>query len=410
MLKSRWVSWLALGTMSVQLFAGPLAHAEGWIVVGGQTTVQKLAKQIDKLERHVDEYGSVVSKVPDVWGEERLTIHRDEYERTMAATLNQFQGTINAQVRRSDDAFLAAAVAVSSAVGNNPPTTVINVTKDKGDVIQSTKTTTTITPVDVPAADPASVLGLSGAETGLSTGFVTTSQSLRRSVQDSADQPANSGQVALEPTEYLDQLSRYVNHLHELRRINAGDDTKTLPGYALNLIRVPVSVMPGSKTREGYGAEITFTVSPQIGPELLSTTFRSMVLNDIEYQLAMPLTMAVNKRPDGVWKTLEILAKALDTSCLRYSWGDSSWWGDFTFQNEMEPEALKVWARFILDMDKAGLLKSDKANSAKSVLSPGQIALLTQVLDASEGDKTGKSTPDDNTENVSLAEIVPRPC
>ena len=53
MLKSRWVSWLALGTMSVQLFAGPLAHAEGWMVVGGQTTVQKLAKQIDKLERQL---------------------------------------------------------------------------------------------------------------------------------------------------------------------------------------------------------------------------------------------------------------------------------------------------------------------------------------------------------------------
>ncbi|HUY36030.1 MAG TPA: hypothetical protein VMV69_25045 [Pirellulales bacterium] len=39
--------------------------------------------------------------------------------------------------------------------------------------------------------------------------------------------------VALEPTVALDQLSNYLQHLNELRRINEGDDTADSPGYSL---------------------------------------------------------------------------------------------------------------------------------------------------------------------------------
>jgi len=315
------------------------------------------------LERHVDEYGSVVSKVPDVWGEERLTIHRQEYEEQLKDTLTQFQGTINAQLRRGDDAFLATAFSVSAAVGKGTKPT----SNTAIGLLASNELTTPATP----------------AEADASFGEFAT-ESLRRTATNtpaSATVPFTSD-VALEPTVYLDQLSRYINHLHELRRINVGDDTNTLPGYSLNLIRVPVSVMPGNKTREGYGAEITFTVSPQIGPELLATTFRSMVLSDLEYQLTTPLTLAVNPPSAETWKTLEALSNALDDSRARYNWGDSSWWGDFTFGEALDNPALGMWATFLLKADAAGLLKTEKASTTKSVLNDEQKAFLEAFLKA----------------------------
>lgn len=99
----------------------------------------------------------------------------------------------------------------------------------------------------------------------------------------------NPAGLSLEPTMYLDEMSNYIHHLHELRRINEGSDTNDSPGYALDLVRVPVSVFPGKKTRKGYGAEITITATPYLTPELLPVTFRNMVENDLVDLLCRPL-------------------------------------------------------------------------------------------------------------------------
>ncbi|MFM8802379.1 MAG: hypothetical protein ACKOK8_00455, partial [Planctomycetia bacterium] len=100
--------------------------------------------------------------------------------------------------------------------------------------------------------------------------------------------------VSLEPTIHLDHLSRYLNHLHELRRINEGDDIADSPGYALNLVRIPVSISPGQHTQAGHGAEITILADPQLGDDLLPTTVRNLVVNDLVDMLAPSLTFAVN--------------------------------------------------------------------------------------------------------------------
>ena len=47
-------------------------------------TVKALAHDLDALERHIDKYGSVVTKQPDVWGQARLTKHRQEFESVRA--------------------------------------------------------------------------------------------------------------------------------------------------------------------------------------------------------------------------------------------------------------------------------------------------------------------------------------
>ena len=53
------------------------------------------------------------------------------------------------------------------------------------------------------------------------------------------------GPSGSEPTTYEDQKKRFLDHLHELRCINEGDDNTDAPGYALNLVRLPVSVFLG---------------------------------------------------------------------------------------------------------------------------------------------------------------------
>ncbi|MEZ6065006.1 MAG: hypothetical protein R3B90_04715 [Planctomycetaceae bacterium] len=102
------------------------------------------------------------------------------------------------------------------------------------------------------------------------------------------------GAVALEPTVALDQMSRYMNHLHELRRINDGDDLSDAPGYSLQLVRIPVSVLPGNTTKEGYGAELSVIAKPHLHDDLLPVTFRGLVINDLVDQFSFPIAKFVD--------------------------------------------------------------------------------------------------------------------
>lgn len=87
--------------------------------------------------------------------------------------------------------------------------------------------------------------------------------------------------ISLEPVTFLNQKKRYLEHLNSLRRLNEGDDVGDSPGYALNLLRIPVSVLPGRETRKGYGAEIAITVDPYESEELLPEVFRNFVVNGV---------------------------------------------------------------------------------------------------------------------------------
>src|SRR5262249_46738044 len=98
------------------------------------------------------------------------------------------------------------------------------------------------------------------------------------------------------PTEFLDQMANYIHHLNDLRRINEGDDTADSPGYGLHLVRIPVSILPGTLTRKGYGAQITITATPYLGRDLLPTTLRNLVVNDLRAQTSAALTEYFNSR------------------------------------------------------------------------------------------------------------------
>jgi len=264
--------------------------------------IERLAREIDWLEHHLDTYGTVVAKQPDVWGEARLMRHRDEFERQMQTQLGEFAFKMNAAIRRSDQAFLSMAMALQAAAGDKTPPK-LSEAQSELNIVQGLTSSPT---QKSPDANQASVIFRSEP-------FEFTEQTKGFTFDETT--------VSLEPTLELDQRARYLNHLHELRRINEGDDTADSPGYSLNLVRLPVSILPGKRTRKGYGAEITITASLDPGSDLLPTTFRNLVVNDLVDQLAYPMTRIIDSENKIVAFYLDRLAQYhFEGDSDRYEW------------------------------------------------------------------------------------------
>jgi hypothetical protein len=277
-------------------------------------TVMALAHDLDHLEKHIDWYGSAVAKVPDVWGQARLTQYREEFEKQMAYELDRFQFGINGSISRSDQAFFASATALSFAV--QPPAPVIGrVSSDKNAVPnlvplvttgQTTKqvvtdpkagtvttTDTTLGPLQSPPPPPAppAPTPVKPLDVADPASLIENPNITRNPAVLAARLPFQGGTaIMIEPAEYLAQKKRYLDFLNQLRRENEGDDTADSPGYSLNLMRVPVSVLPGKKTDVGYGCEVTMTLTPILGEDLLPVTFRNLVINDLIDHIGWPLT------------------------------------------------------------------------------------------------------------------------
>jgi len=249
---------------------------------GVDCAVEQLASEIDWLEHHIDRYGSIVAKHPDVWGQSRLTRHRAEYEELLKAEKGNFQEIANASLRRSDQSFLGLALAIQSGL----PTT--GTTEKKSEptfqnVTQLISTGTSAEKSDIPLYRTAPFKTAKDGQEDFAT-FTLDGDGKKKDVG-----------IGLEPTIHLDHLDRYIKHLQELRRINEGDDIADSPGYALNLVRIPVSILPGKHTQRGHGAEISVIADLQLGDDLLPTTFRNLAVNDLIDVLAPSVTYSVNE-------------------------------------------------------------------------------------------------------------------
>jgi hypothetical protein len=248
---------------------------------------ERINGEIDWLEHEIDAYGSIVAKQPDVWGQSRLMRHRHEYEEQMRRQLPLFAERSQAAIRRSDQAFLGMALAMQSATGRRRGNEFV-ATPDAGGS-------------NAAIASIQALLPTTNEQAGRSDPLVIARTAPFAGSSLPSGMEFDEEPLALEPALHLDHLSRYLNHLNELRRINEGDDSADSPGYALNLVRIPVSILTGGKTRKGHGAEITISVDPCLDDSLLPTTFRSLVINDLVDLIAPPLTHCVNDPECLAW-------------------------------------------------------------------------------------------------------------
>jgi hypothetical protein len=220
-------------------------------------------QMIDDLDRIMTAYGTISVKTPDVWGQDRLAKFRCEYESQMAAWLKVgFKTDINASVRRSETE--ATRVQVGTNVIPVPPTSAA-------------------------AASQAGVVNVntvSQAHAGLDASLPTWSV------------PADKAPAALESTVVLDEHSNYLNHLNQLRRVNAGDDLADRPGYGLYLVRIPVTLSPGPRSRRGKGAIITVSAKSVMSKHTLSSALRNAVVNETVNNLTQAICSQWTKDGD----------------------------------------------------------------------------------------------------------------
>ncbi len=298
----------AVAVVCAVLAASPSRGGDlGWIFKGAASTeravhrkppvvacdpcMDRVVDEIDWLNHFLDLHGSIVAKQPDIWGQSRLTRHRQEYEDELRKELGAFEARANAAIRRSDQAFLGMAMALEAATDRRRGPELLPAL---GSMIASGNE-------QVERAGQA-VIGRTGPF---------------QMPQAPPGMQFEAAPITLEPSIRLDQLSRYLNHLHELRRINEGDDISDSPGYSLNLVRVPVSITPGKLTHKGHGAEIELSARLVLGEDLLPTTFRSLVINDLVDVIAPALTWCVNDDDCARWAaTIAHAARAEDGSVL----------------------------------------------------------------------------------------------
>ena len=321
---------------------------------GEPLTLRQVASLVDCIDHELYRKGMIGIKAPDVWGQNRMTMYRSEFEKQMAGNLGKFQVILQAAQRRSDTAVLTSATSLANTVaaantakasnGHKLPTLPATPTV----IIPPATTTQAGLTFSTPGGTLAPPSAGSGSASGGGTGGGSSSSggadaespddqlaaiskrldllqsnvlTLPKNIVSLATKEGQPG-VGLEPTLRLDEEARYINHLHQLRRINSGDDLTDMAGYGLYLLRMPVSLMPGPDTFKGKGAMVTMEARHELTVDLLENTFRDVAVLDVTYALTQIINEDLHqmlcdeclKQPTPLSKT-KALQKLVQAKC-----------------------------------------------------------------------------------------------
>ncbi len=225
-------------------------------------SVSELCWRLDCLTEELRDDGMILLKQPDVFSQARLTRFRNDFDTQMSTDLANFHLVLAARISRLDAATTTSTTALSGAL-SAPGTT--HVTQPTTPTFMDTSKLFPAggaTVVD-PTKGPLSSIGLANQGQGTS-----------------ASSAAALG-LGVDPTVYLDEKKRFLEHLNQIRRISLGPDQNDSSGYGLYLVRMPVSIFPGDRTYQGHGADLAVNVEHEFPPDFLPSTFQNLVVNDL---------------------------------------------------------------------------------------------------------------------------------
>lgn len=212
-----------------------------------EASLDRLARTVDLLEWEIVREGTIGIKAPDIWGQDRMTKFRAEYEQQLAGQQKDgFKSVMSAVIRRYE--------AVTSQIELDG-----------------------VAPVPVPASAAKTAAALPAKPAA----------PVPSPPRDATDKEP----IGVESTVVLDERSHFLNHLNQLRRINSGDELTDRPGYGLYLIRMPITLAPGREGGRGRGAIVTVEARPHLTRSLLPDTVRRVVLAGAKEQLR-PIVLA----------------------------------------------------------------------------------------------------------------------
>ena len=230
-------------------------------------TVDELCKRLDCVAEKLRDEGLVVIKQPDVFSQSRLTRFRYDFDQQLSTDLGNFHLVLAARINRLDAATTTQTTALSASLAA-PGTTAVKV-PDLPDLAKINANGTSLfgSTIDT-TKGPFGSIGLAPNTLG----------------QSSTSNVAMG--LGVDPTVYLDEKKRFLEHLNHIRRLNLGPDQNDSSGYGLYLLRLPISITPGECTYQGFGAEVAVKVEHEFTPDFLPSTFKDLVINDLADQLA----------------------------------------------------------------------------------------------------------------------------
>ncbi|EMI22904.1 putative membrane or secreted protein [Rhodopirellula maiorica SM1] len=238
-------------------------------------SVLHLASELTSIEDEIRRNGSITVKAPDVWGDANLMSSIQEYEKVMKDSVEDFDEVLSAYLARSDQAEFQSATGVAAGAA--------------GGFAADTGAPTALTQEQVVEL----VLPAVGKGSGANIPNQLPGDLLENLI---AAAPPRKPNVGVEPTELLRQESTYIQVNQALRRRNMGDERSRQAGYGLYKFRVPISVLPGRQTHEGYSAVVNMRARLAVDAAHLRYTFPKLVVADVVDDLSVYI--------HGNWKEL----------------------------------------------------------------------------------------------------------